>query len=169
MWSIDGIEWEYPCDISRVSKVAQSEISGELFDRSYFSDVKGTYLRYSIKLVVPIGAEDDYTEIYETLTAPIDGHTFVLPYNQTTVTITGRVENVSDVYIDLGNGRAYWKGIAFDVIANHPTKSFTLSETLARGIAPLPQIVNIANDTIAQYIDGVWTVVAEVDADSKYY
>lgn len=169
IWSIDGIEWDLPCDISRVSEVTLSDISGMLLDKSYFGDVLGTYLKYSIKLVIPPGMEQKYYSVYEAITEPVDGHTFILPYNGGNVEITGRVSGISDVYVILPNGAHRWKGIAFDIISNHPSKTMELSDVITRGMTPLPATANFPDGTTASMVDGQWVFTTYEDADVKYY
>lgn len=170
MFSIDGLVWDIPCDIIRVSEVRASEISGLMLDKSYFNDVLGTYLRYTVKIAVPLNLRDQYTAIYEAITAPVDGHVFVLPYNRDNVTITARVESISDVYVRLQGGGVYWKGIQFDVIANHPTKTMTLGEAVDRGMTPLPPISDPDEGDTYTYSNGEWVPGAEYeDADDIYF
>ena len=121
MFTIDGNSWDVPCKIERISEIRASEISGMLLDKSYFNDVIGTYLSYNISLVVPLGKESLYSQIYEILTTPVDAHTLVVPYNQSTITLTGRVEKVSDTYISR-NGTNYWMDVSFSFISNEPNK-----------------------------------------------
>ena len=121
MFTIDGNSWDVPCKIERISEIRASEISGMLLDKSYFNDVIGTYLSYNISLVVPFGKESLYSQIYEILTTPVDQHTLVVPYNQSTITLTGRVEKVSDTYISR-NGTNYWIDVSFSFISNEPNK-----------------------------------------------
>ena len=134
---IDGIQWAVPCKIERTAEMKASEISGMLLDKSWFNDVLGTYMRYEVTIVVPRGMESQYATIYEKLTEPVDGHSFVFPYNAGTLTVTGRVTDVKDVWHKVGNAN-YWAGTRFTVIANNPTKTMTLSEVIARGFSPLP-------------------------------
>lgn len=172
MFSIDGIEWPIPCKITRKSEVRASDISGYMMDGSYFNDVEGTYLSYDVALAVPMNQRDDYTDIYETITKPVDGHTFVLPYNGGTVTITGRVENVQDVYRRLVGGATYWTDIQFTVTANNPTKEMSLSDVLARGMTPMPDIAGALEGVAYIFVDGAWRRYTEVEyenADEKYY
>lgn len=156
MWSIDGANWDVPCTIERTAEVTASEVSGMLLNKQYFNDVIGTFMQYTIAIAVPIGMEEDYKYIYEMLTEPVDAHVFVLPYNDEYITITGRVQRVSDKYyrnVDDGNG---WRGTKFTVIANHPSKEMSLSQAIQRGLTPLP-IVQHANagDTYT-YDSGAW-------------
>lgn len=121
MFKIDGTSWNVPCKIERISEIRSSEISGMLLNKNYFNDVIGTYLSYNISLVVPFGKESMYAQIYEMLTSPVDSHTIVVPYNQSTITLTGRVEQVKDTYISR-NGTNYWMDVSFSFIANNPSK-----------------------------------------------
>lgn len=137
-WSIDGVEWTVPCKITRTAEIRPSQISGFLLDKSYFNDVLGTYMQYDIAIAVPLDMRAAYTTIYEKLTESVDGHTFVLPYNQTTLQLTARVTNVRDIYVRMSGGGTYWKGIQFTIIGNNPTKTVTLAQAINRGMTPVP-------------------------------
>jgi hypothetical protein len=172
MWSTDSNVWEVPCDISRVAEIRPSDISGALLDRSWFNDVLGTYMQYEVTMVYPPDADGQalYNTIYELLTQPVAGHTFVFPYNSGTIEITGRVQQVSDVYVQLADGLAYWKGIRFTVLANHPSKSQTLEEAIAYGGASvLPESQTIAENDMYEYTSEGWEPVSFDDGDTKRY
>ena len=169
MFTIDGVQWPYPCDITRVAELKPSEISGMMLDRSYFNDVLGTFMQYTVKISIPLNDRDRYSTIYEMLTNPVDGHTFILPYNQGNLTITGRINSVSDVFVRLPNGGKYWKGIQFVVTANHPSKEYSLSQVLARGRSPLPELASVSIGDIYEYTNAGWVEADFEDADSTYY
>ena len=156
MITIDGHKWRVPCDISRVAEVKSSEISGLMLDKTYFNDVIGTFLTYDVTLAVPTTMTGEYSSIYEVLTDPVDGHQFVLPYNQGTITITARVESVKDVLVYTASKRQYWRGIQFTVIANHPSASYDLDEVIRMGRSPMPDTVQVENGSIWQYLNGEW-------------
>lgn len=170
MFMIDGILWDVPCDIERGADIKASEISGMLLDGSYFNDVLGTYLSYSVKLVVPLNRRDDFAEVYEKITEPVDGHVCVFPYNGDSITVTGRISNVKDVWVRLAGGANYWKGISFTVTANHPSKSLSLSEVITRGRAPLPDVAQPAEGATYTYTNGQWVPAQTyADADTTDY
>lgn len=169
MFTIDGLEWAYPCRIERVAEVAPSDISGLLLDGSYFNDVLGTYLRYTVGIAIPLDDRDAYTDIYEALTDPVDGHVFVLPYDQGEITVTGRVESVTDTFVRLPNGGKYWKGTTFTMIANHPTKELGLTAVLARGRSPLPEQAEVQLGDIYTYSGSGWVRTNYADADAIQY
>lgn len=169
MFTIDGLTWPYPCKIEREAEVKPSDVSGLLLDRSYFNDVLGTYMSYTISIAIPLNDRDAYSDIYDTLTDPVDGHVFVLPYDQGELTITGRVESVSDKYVRLPDGGRYWEGTTFTMIANHPSKQYTLGEALARGRAPLPDIAAVQYGDVYTYTSTGWVKTIYTDADTVYY
>lgn len=170
MFSIDGITWPYPCEILRSAEVKSSAISGLMLDRRWFNDVLGTYMAYAVRLAVPVTRRDDYARIYEALTDPVDGHAFVLPYNGATLSLTARVTKVSDEAARLMGGGVAWRGIRFDIAANHPSKMRTLEQALAVGRSPLPEVAAPSEGDTYTYHDGQWGAAAEYqDADGVFY
>jgi len=142
MLTIDGITYDVKCDIKRTAELTASDISGLMLDGSWFNDVIGTYMVYDISFTYPLWDKNKYASIIEVLTQPVDGHVFVLPYNNSTVQITGRVDEVADEYVRLDSGRDFWRRLAFTVTANHPTKQETLSAVITRGRTPLPDVAD---------------------------
>ena len=164
-FSIDGINYDVKCTIVRTAELTASEISGMLLDRSYFFDVIGMFLKYDVVISVPMHQQDRYADLYEALTDPVDGHSFVMPYNSGRLTITGRITNVADEYARLPGGRVYWKNTKFSVIANHPTKSLSLGQMIARGRSPLPEVSAVQLGDIYLYTSTGWEKQNWPDAD----
>lgn len=163
MFSIDGSQWPYPCSIQRESEVTPSEISGMLLDKTYFNDVIGTYMKYTVAVVVPPSDMAAYNTLYEALTDPVDGHVFILPYNNSTVTVTGRVESVGDTYVRLPDNGKYWRGLRFTVVANHPSKVMTAQQVQQRGRAAAPSVQQAAaGDTYVSSGSG-WSQISSAD------
>lgn len=170
MFTIDGTRWPWPCSIERAAEIRPSEVSGLLMNRNYFNDVIGTYMQYTVSVAIPLNQRDRHTALYEQLTEPVDGHVFVLPYNQSSVTVTGRVEGVQDVYVLLANGGQYWKGLRFTVTANHPTKYKALNEVLSRGRTIVPEIAEHHDGDTWIWANGHWELaVTYKDADTTKY
>lgn len=163
MFTIDGVQWDLPCDIKRKADMRASDISGLMLDGSYFNDVLGTYMDYDVKIVVPIGTEERYNDLYEVLTKPVDGHSFILPYGNSIVSITGRVESVSDLYTKVGN-KTHWRGIAFSVKSNYPTKTSDLGEVLTVGLAPRPDVLSPTVGMAYVYTSTGWAEMEDVDS-----
>lgn len=170
MFMIDGLIWDVPCKIERTAEITPSEISGLMLDKSYFNDVLGTYMSYTISMAVPLNMREEYAQIYEAITNPVDGHTLVLPYNNGMIEITARIASISDVYVRLPGGQNYWKGIQFTAIANYPTKAMTLGEMVVTGRAPFPAVADPSEGDTYTYTNGGWVpAVTYEDADGIYY
>jgi hypothetical protein len=159
MFSIDGITWDIPCDITRVSEITASNISGILMDGTYFNDVIGTYLSYTVKLAVPLNMMQAYARLYETLTQAVEGHDFVFPYNRSTAEVHGRVTNISDVYVRMPNNGIHWTGIQFQVISNIPAKRQTLTGAINRGIPVEPDVSEPQIGDTYTYTENGWVAV----------
>lgn len=140
MFSIDGTVWNVPCQIEREAQMQASEISGMLLDRTYFNDVLGTYMSYNVTLAVPFNKISLYYAIYEKLTDPVEAHIFVLPYNASTITLSGRVESVSDSWVRMPGDENYWKAISFTVTAINPSRSYTQAQAISQGRPVVPTI-----------------------------
>lgn len=169
MWYIDGIGWNIPCSIDRIAEVTPSEISGMLLNKQYFNDILGTFMRYNISIAIPVGMEESYAQLYELLSDPVDAHTFILPYNQTTITLTARVETISDKYYKQEGGKAIWRGTKFSVIANHPSKEISLSQAIARGISPEPQVQEAEIGDIYELTQDGWELTEFENGDNVGY
>lgn len=165
MFMIDGILWDVPCDIEQAPDVRTSEISGLMLDGSYFNDVIGTYLNYSVKMVVPLDRRNDFYVVYNKVIEPVDGHVCSFPFENSIISITARITNIKKIWVRLAGGANYWKGITFNVVANHPSLSLSLSEVITRGRAPLPDVAQPAEGATYTYTNGQW-VPAQTYADA---
>lgn len=125
-FKMDSVRYNVVCAIEREAELKASDISGLLMDRTYFNDVIGTYMRYTITLAVPTGEENNYAQLYEALTDPKKDHVFDMPYNQGRKIFVGRVEAISDQYYHEEDGIHIWRNTKFTVIANEPSKVNTL-------------------------------------------
>lgn len=164
--TIDGVNYDVKCSVRRQADVRDTEISGELLDGSYFHDVAGTYFDYEISFLYPLYDKDKYAAIYEVLTKPVDGHSFVLPYNNSTITLTAKVDTLADELLEFETGTKYWRSLVFRLISNAPSKTMSLSQVLLRGRAPLPDVATPAQGTTYTWDGTTWVAsVTYEDAD----
>lgn len=119
---IDDTHYDFPCDISRKVRIVSSDVSGMLMDKNEYNDALATYIDYTLKVVVPIAKmKKDYTSFFEKLAAPVDKHTFILPYNQGEIKIVGKIDSLSDVYFRAVNGVQVWRSVTVNIKALEPT------------------------------------------------
>lgn len=165
---MDGIAWSVPCDISRASEMRVSDISGWMLNGRKFNDITGTYLVYTIKLAPNPQTMGEYYALYEAINEPISGHTFVMPYNESTVTVLGDISNIRDGAVEIG-GENYWKGVTFSVEAIAPTKQPTLSGVITRGRPPFPDEAQPQVGDMFTYTEQGWSKTSFQDADNIYF
>ena len=168
-FSVDGVVWPVECKIARTSAVRSSDISGWMMDGSYFNDVDGQYLSYDVELVCPYDKRGEYAQLYEVLTAPVDGHSFVMPYNEGAITLTARVESIGDLRYPTPDGGSYWAGVKFSIAANGPTKYEELGEVIARGHAAMPDLDDGTEGDTWIYTNFQWVRGHYNSADDVYY
>lgn len=170
MFTIDGFRWPFACDIERTAEIRSSEVSGEMLDGGYYNDVLGTYMTYSVRVVVPLNQRNLYVSLNNLLTDPKGGHQFNLPDQGGTLNVNGRVTNVSDVYVRMPGGEQYWKGIRFDIIANHATRSYTMDQMSAQGRIGMPEAADHHEGDTWVWHAGRWELsYPYIDADTKRY
>ena len=170
MFTIDGVQYNVKCSIERTAEIKLSDISGMLLDGHIFNDVLGTYYSYEVRLTMPLRNKGRYGNLIEQLTEPVEGHAFVLPYNNDTLQLTGLVVDPEDVYVTLPSGYTYWDGLRFTINANGPTKELTLAETISRGLTPLPDVFDPQiGDTYTFTADGWEAASSYPDAYTTSY
>lgn len=170
MFMIDNTEWPYPVDITRNAEIRSSDVSGEMLDGSYYNDVLGTYMNYTVKVVGPLNRRSELYILYEMLATPVPDHTFVLPYNNDTVIVVGRIEGISDVYVRLANGEQYWRGLQFNIIANTPSKEVTAAGIVSRGRSLMPSFPDVSEGDTYTWHDGAWMQTVDYNnADITHY
>ena len=170
MFSIDGVQYNVKCTIDREWEIKDSEISGLLLNGQYFHDVLGTYMAYEVKLEMPLRNKGRYAALIQQLSEPVDGHQFVLPYNNTTLALTAKVEDPKDIWERTESGYTFWKGLEFTLTANAPTYEPTLSGAISRGLTPLPDVVEpMVGDTYTFTAEGWELTTTYPDADVIAY
>lgn len=167
IWSIDGVGWDIPCQILRTAEVKASDISGIMLNGAYFNDVLGTYMSYEVAIAVPWNMLEEYYQVYELLTNPVSGHTFVLPYNDDVVEFTGRVESVSDEWV-YRNGNNWWKGVRFTAVSNTPSKEVDAEGIQNYGLSPFPYGAEV-DDGYWRKSETGWTKEDITDGDEVRY
>lgn len=170
MFSIDGVEYRVKCTTTRSAEIKESSISGLMLDGSYFRDIHGTYYSYEIRLEMPLKNKGRYASLIEQLTEPVDGHLFVLPYNNDTIQLTGKVVDPEDVWKQLESGYTYWDGLQFSIAPNGPSKQVTLDGAIQRGRTPLPDALDPNIGDTYTFTENGWELASSFpDADNTYY
>lgn len=119
MFNIDGWVFNFPIDVSRTTDMYETEVSGMLMNLNYYHDLRASFVKYSVKLAIPRGNEQDYSRLYNLLIQPSE-HYFTLPFNQEEIEFRGIIKSVSDKLIKQVGGVNIWHNISFDIESSEP-------------------------------------------------
>ena len=168
---IDGVVCDFVKTLKRISNQRRSDLSGTLLNGAEFNDILGQYLDFEVELApfwwLP---GDRYATLYQAITAPVDGHTIVVPYNEGNVTINARIEKVEDECVRRPDGRYYWLNPTFTITANAPTRQMDLDTVLLRGMSPLPELSEgVEGDAWIYKSASGWVHESYPDGDASYW
>jgi len=120
---VDGKKYEvYDTKITRGFQILDGDNVGRLMNGSMERDVIGTYYNYTWELS-PCDYEE-YDELYEILSAPVDSHIITVPYGRnSTKTYEAYVTSGQDELVRVDdNGNNYWEGLSIQFIATDPAR-----------------------------------------------
>lgn len=171
MFYIDSTQWPYPIDVTRNPDLRASDVSGQMLDGTYYNDVLGTFMNYTVRMAVPLNQRQLYNTIYGKLLDPVDAHEFILPDSAGGhITFTGYVSGLSDVYVRMPDGTPYWRGIQFNITANTPRKKRTINQAIQSGRTIFPDIAEHNEGDTWVWTNGRWELSVHYDnADEKHY
>ena len=111
--------------IKRSFQVLDGENAGRVMTGDMERDVIGTYYNYSVEVDADDAAPAEYDSFYEAISVPIDAHTIIVPYAQTTLTFQAYVTNGEDDLDYMMNNQNRWGGLKFNMIAMSPQRTPT--------------------------------------------
>lgn len=126
VFTIDGMDYRvHAVDLKRNFNVADSEHSGRVMDYGMHRDVIGTFYGYSLAVEPDPSYREDYYRFYDVVSAPVDFHIMVFPYNKETLEFRAYVNKGEDkLTIREENGRQInrWSGLTLEFIAQEPQR-----------------------------------------------
>lgn len=85
--------------------------AGEMLSGRHERDLLGTGYTYQMQVEPDPRYPTDYDAFFEVISAPVDSHTIIMPYGQTTITYEAMVESGQDTYRGIVGGRTKWRGL----------------------------------------------------------
>lgn len=108
--------------IKRSGQILDGQNAGRVLSGNMIRDIIGTYYNYSISIETQQLNVDEYDELYEAVTAPVDYHTLRVPYGQGTLTFRAYITNVDDVLETMADGVNRWGQLTLSFIAMAPQR-----------------------------------------------
>lgn len=97
--------------IRRMATIYEGQNSGVAISGKVIRDVVGTGYSYDISIEQNPLHPEDYDELYEVLSAPVESHEIEMPYGQESITYNAGVKSLRDTYGG-NNGFQHWRNLS---------------------------------------------------------
>lgn len=126
IFKVDGVSYNVIVPeggLKRQGRVLDGESAGRMLSGRMIRDIVGTYYNYSMQIDTRNLDVAQYDALYQVLSAPVDYHTVILPYGQSTLTFQAYVTNLDDELVLMQDGRNLWGNFSFTFIAMQPERT----------------------------------------------
>lgn len=121
--TIDGASFDVGVEyIKRQARIEDGPNAGNSKRGDWIRDVYGTYYDYILAFDTSAGlSRSDYDTLYSILTAPVEFHTLVVPYGQSTLTFAAGITGAEDNVILMDDGTV-WGNLSITFRAKSPQR-----------------------------------------------
>ena len=121
--TIDGTPFDVGVEyIKRKARIPDGPNAGEAKRGDWIRDVYGTFYDYILAFDTSAGlSKEDYDTLYNVLTSPVEFHTLVVPYGQSTLTFYAGITGAEDNVILMDDG-AVWGNLSITFRAKAPQR-----------------------------------------------
>lgn len=108
--------------IQRNFSVVDTDNAGRNMQGKMIRDIVGTYYNYTIAFDTKYLNFKEYDDLFQTLSAPQDSHTIIVPYGQETLTFEAYVTSGGDTLTRAGKDGNRWSGLSINFVAMEPQR-----------------------------------------------
>lgn len=121
--TIDGTPFDVGVEyIKRKARIPDGPNAGEAKRGDWIRDVYGTFYDYILAFDTSAGlTRSDYDTLYSVITAPVEFHTLVVPYGQSTLTFYAGITGAEDNVILMDDGTV-WGNLSITFRAKAPQR-----------------------------------------------
>ena len=121
--TIDGTPFDVGVEyIKRKARIPDGPNAGEAKRGDWIRDVYGTFYDYILAFDTSAGlSKEDYDTMYSLLTAPVEFHTLVVPYGQSTLSFNAGITGAEDNVILMDDGTV-WGNLSITFRAKKPQR-----------------------------------------------
>lgn len=121
--TIDGASFDVGVEyIKRQARIEDGPNAGSSKRGDWIRDVYGTYYDYILAFDTSAGLSlADYDTLYSILTAPVEFHTLVVPYGQSTLSFAAGITGAEDNVILMDDGTV-WGNLSITFRAKSPQR-----------------------------------------------
>ena len=124
--TIDGTSFDVGVEnIKRQARIPDGPNAGEAKRGDWIRDVYGTFYDYILVFDTSAGlTRADYDTLYNVITAPVEFHTLVVPYGQSTLSFEAGITGAEDNVILMDDGTV-WGNLSITFRAKSPQRLAT--------------------------------------------
>ena len=124
--TIDGTSFDVGVEyIKRKARIEDGPNAGNSKRGDWIRDVYGTFYDYILAFDTSSGlSREDYDTMYGILTAPVEFHTLVVPYGQSTLSFEAGITGAEDNVILMDDGTV-WGNLSITFRAKSPQRLAT--------------------------------------------
>lgn len=122
--TLDGVAYPnlHVASLKRSFSVLDGDNAGRVMTGAMVRDIIGTYYNYSME-IDPVGtAPEEYDSFYESISAPVDSHTLIVPYAQGTLEFEAYISNGEDQLLGMYSVNE-WGNLTLNFIAMKPKRT----------------------------------------------
>lgn len=125
MFKVDNIEFAHAVvdEPERTFQILDGKNSGRLMgDLGMERDVKGTFYNYKMNIDSEFMTHEEYSTLYNLLSAPVASHVIEVPFNQETLVYEAYVTSGADKLPRIDENGNHWTGLSINFIAMKPQR-----------------------------------------------
>lgn len=109
----------------RAFELIEGSNAGNMMSGRHERDLSGTGFSYQMQIDPDPDYPEDYDELFDLLSDPVNSHAVTVPYGQGTLTYDAEIINGRDVYEGTLSGIEQWKGMTINFRYISPQKVAT--------------------------------------------
>lgn len=122
---IDGVEYRVRIvygSLTRSFSILEGPNSGTALTGKAIRDIVGTTYNYSLQVEPDYRFPDDYDDLYEVISSPVESHSIELPYGQSTLLFDAMITGGEDTLGPTLAGVKRWNGLTINFTALEPQR-----------------------------------------------
>lgn len=122
--TVDGVAYPHVhvMSLKRSFSVLDGPNAGRVMTYEMIRDVGGTFYNYTLEFDPELSSATEYDTLYEVLSAPVESHSIVVPYGQSTLTFQAYVTSGEDTLAWKDGSVNHWDGLSINFIAMAPQR-----------------------------------------------
>ena len=125
--TLDGVIYTHirVMRLTRSFNVLDGENAGRVMTGAMQRDIIGTFYNYQAEIKADPTDRAQYDAFFYAISAPVDSHTLVIPFAQTTLTFQAYVSQGQDELLVMEPSANRWGNLSFSFIAMAPQRTPT--------------------------------------------